>query len=330
MHALVLAAALLCPAAQDAPATKPPAPKPAAPPAGQPADSAAASGGAGGAAPADKAAAGEKPAPGALPPVEPPPALTPAKATELDRVIKQLRADKVEYRKTMEKQVIAFGRGAIPALAAAATTNHPGQMDAIANCLIALADLRDRDFVVECVGSKLPTLRRFAARKAADYDVPAVLDAIAPLLKDGDTVVRNEAALSLVTCGREEGLDVLVLIFSDERERVLKALPGVAGKGDHAPVAARLQLNPEREKLEPQVTAKERIAAVQLLHAMGDPASERLLMTALDDKHNVVQREAINALRDLLEKKPPLDGTSIFQQINEVKRLKEVWTGRPS
>jgi len=319
MHALLLAAALLLPAAQEAPKpAEPPKPAPAAAPAPapNPADTPAAG---------DKAAA-DKAAPGALPPVEPPPALTPAKASELDRAIKQLRADKVEYRKNMEKQVIAFGRGAIPALAVAATTTHAGQMESIANCLIALADLRDRDFVVECVGSKLPTLRRFAARKAADYDLPEVLDALAPLLKDSDAIARNEAALSLVTCGREQGLDVLVLIFAEQRERVLKALPGVAGKGDHEPVANRLKLDPEREKLEPQVTAKERVAAVQLLHAMGDRDAQRLLVGALDDKHNLVQREAINALRDLLEQKPPLDGTSIFQQINEVKRLKELWS----
>lgn len=304
MRALLLHAALaLCaPAAQDGRA---------APQAG------------GGTAPAAAAAAD-------LPPVEAPPALTVVQAEDLGRLVKLLRADKAEYRAAMEARVLAFGRGAIPALAKAATTNHPGQMDAIDNCLVALADARDRDFTTECLASKLPVLRRFAAREIGQLGQASLLDGLLPLLADADEVARNEAALALVAGGREEGLDVLVLIFkSTWRERVLAALPGVAGKGDHAPVAHRLELDARREREEPEVAAKERIAAVELLHAVADGAAQSLLVRALDDKHNVVQREAINALRDLLEHKGPLEGSSIFQQITEVKRLKDVWTGRP-
>jgi hypothetical protein len=68
---------------------------------------------------------------------------------------------------------------------------------------------------------------------------------------------------------------------------------------------------------------------VELLAAIGDYGSMRLLVRALDDKHNVVQREAINSLRKLIEHKGPMEGTSIFQQINEVKRLKQVWAELP-
>ena len=86
-----------------------------------------------------------------------------------------------------------------------------------------------------------------------------------------------------------------------------------------------LTIDQKREREEPEVAAKERIAAVAVLHAIGDKPAQVLLMQTLEDHHNVVQRDAINALRDLLEQQPPMQGGSIFQQIKEVERLRKVW-----
>jgi HEAT repeat protein len=286
----------------------------------------------------DKPAAPAAPAPstddppaarGSLPPIEPPPALSAMEAEKLKRAIKKLRNDNAKYRHAAEQEVIAFGRGAIPLLEEAATTKDEAMMDALVNALCGVADARDRDRVESNLASQLIPLRRFAAREAGDIGLPELLDRIIPLLGDSDRPTQVEAALSLVRNGREEGLAVLTLAYGGSYgpgwdDRVLAALPGIANKGPHLEAATLLTIDPEREKAEPDVASNERLAAVKLLHAIGDPAATALLVRALDDHHNVVQREAINALRDLLEHKGPLEASSIFQQLNEVKRLKDV------
>jgi HEAT repeat protein len=286
----------------------------------------------------DKPAAPAAPAPstddppaarGSLPPIEPPPALSAMEAEKLKRAIKKLRNDNAKYRHAAEQEVIAFGRGAIPLLEEAATTKDEAMMDALVNSLCGVADARDRDRVEANLASQLIPLRRFAAREAGDIGLPELLDRIIPLLGDADRPTQVEAALSLVRNGREEGLAVLTLAYGGSYgpgwdDRVLAALPGIANKGPHLEAATLLTIDPEREKAEPDVASNERLAAVKLLHAIGDPAATALLVRALDDHHNVVQREAINALRDLLEHKGPLEASSIFQQLNEVKRLKDV------
>jgi len=327
MLAALLQAALLVPPLQDtgAPpdqdAPTPAAQGQAAPGAEQPSDPDA---------PAAERAPGTLPSPPAeLPAVEPPPPLSAARIEELGRELSKLRAQNPGALKAAEDSVIAFGRGALPTLTKAATSNHPGQMEALVVCLTALADYRDRDLVEDSLQSPLPVLRRFAARKTGEYALPALVDKLPPMLEDKDEAVRLEATLALMANGREDGLAIAAKAFgSPARARVLQRLPSIAGKGAHAMLEGMLRIDPEREKEEAEAAAKERLTAVVLLHAIGDEAAKLLLVKALDDKHNVVQREAINSLRDLLEDQGPLDKSSIFQQINEVKRLKELWQKR--
>jgi len=260
------------------------------------------------------------------PPVQPPPTLEPAKVQELQREIDKLRNNNEEGRAKSEAVVIAFGRGAIPFLVEQAHTRHAGQQAGLVNCLLALADMNDRDLVASSLTSEHVTLRRFAARKAGQLELPALLDALPPLLKDSDEEVRTEAALALVAHGNEAGLPVAAFALTGPlRDRARAAIRGVAGKGKHENIGALLVIDPKREREEPDAAAKERLAAVDVLYAIGDDASIALLVTALDDHHNLVQRAAINALRDLLEQQGPMVGSSIFQQIKEVERLKEVY-----
>jgi HEAT repeat protein len=260
------------------------------------------------------------------PPIQPPPTLEPAKVQALQREIEKLRNNNAEGRAKSEAVVIEYGRGAIPFLVEQAHTRHAGQQAGLVNCLLALADMNDREMVASSLTSEHVTLRRFAARKAGELELPALLDALPPLLKDADEEVRTEAALALVAHGREEGLPVAAFALTGPlRDRARAAIRGVAGKGKHENIGALLVIDPKREREEPEVAAKERLAAVDVLYAIGDDASVALLVGALDDHHNLVQRAAINALRELLEQQGPMVGSSIFQQIKEVERLKEVY-----
>jgi len=260
------------------------------------------------------------------PPIQPPPTLEPAKVQALQREIDKLRNNNAEARAKTEAVVIDYGRGAIPFLVAEGHTGHEGQQAGLVNCLLALADMNDRELVATSLTSQYVTLRRFATRKAGELELPALLEALPPLLKDTDEQVRTEAALALVAHGNEAGLPVAAFALNGPlRDRARAAIHGVAGKGKHENIGALLVIDAKREREEPDVASKERLAAVDVLYAIGDDASIALLVGALDDHHNLVQRAAINALRDLLEQQGPMVGSSIFQQIKEVERLKEVY-----
>ena len=281
----------------------------------------------------------------ALPTPEPPPALTSAKIQKLGRSIKKLTSKKTKARLLAEEDILEFGRGAIPVLVKEAATTSPYKQLSVQRCLIALADLRDWDLVEAKLESPQVALRRFAARKAGELQLEHLIETLELLLEDADSEVRLEAAVALASLGSETSLGALAeaytQIFRLEQDedtnrsdetleaslqvgvRIRASLPGLAGLGNHATLIARLKSDPALEKTNPEKAALDRQSAIAMLMTIGDEAAIAGISRALDDTHNVVQRDAINALRHLLEDQPPFSGGSIFQQINEVKRLKE-------
>lgn len=264
----------------------------------------------------------------ALPPAAPPPELSRTDEARLERYLKALRNSNAEKRAETEADIAALGRGAIPGLVDAATTDHEGKIDGLVACLVALTTIDDRDLVATSIDSELVALRRFAVRKAGALGLPSHLDRLAGRLSDEDADVRLGAALALVANKREDAVVALVPHVGGPREaEVLAAVRGLRDAGPHTSLRAMLSVDKEREKRDPEGYASERIAVVALLHAIGDAAARSTLTQALDDPHNLVQRRAIDALRDLVEGQGPFEATSIFQQIKEVERLKQVLRG---
>lgn len=278
---------------------------------------------------------------------EAPPALSTAEEARLLRTLKKLTTSKEAAREKAVEEVVAFGRGALPVLVEEASTSHPDKQAGLLACLLALADARDREIVAAAQQSEHVVLRRFAARKSGELGLPELVAGLPPLLEDEDPQVRREAALALVAQGDETGLEQVAAAWvatlpapPDPRKggpmpevdaeglalqaRILAVLPGVADQGRHAALAALLQRDPVREKEQPAEAAAERRAGVAMLAAIGDDAAVLALASALDDPHNLVQRDAIDALRRILEDAGPFQGGSIFAQIGEVERLKEL------
>ncbi len=291
----------------------------------------------------------------ALPAPEAPPALSATDKAKLDRVIKKLTSKKTKARLIAEQGVLEFGRAAIPILLEEAKTTSTVKQASIQSCLVRLADMRDWDLVEAQLEATPPAplaLRRFAARKAGELQLLHLIPQLEPLLEDGDTELRLEAAVGLASLGTEAGLGALAEVYTtiyrveqgrqgDEKlsaeetaasleqgERIRQALAGLADHGRHEALSARLKVDPKADGTNAEGAALDRQSAIALLEAIGDRQAVHGIARALDDSHNIVQREAINALRQLVEQAEPFSGGSIFQQINEVKRLKDVLARR--
>jgi HEAT repeat protein len=282
-----------------------------------------------------------------LPAPEPPPELRSTDQQKVGRAFKKLTSRKDAARRAAMDDILAFGRGAVPMLVEEADTTSEAKRSSLTHCLLALTDMRDWDLVESQVQSPLLALRRFAARKAGELALVHLTDELLELLDDEDGEVRLESAIAVTALGDEAGLSALVdahlPIFreellsrdpkakravdpthADQGARILAALPRLADVGLHQTLSSRLAIDPKRVREDPEGAAIERQAAIAMLRALGDRASRQALTKALDDPHNLVQRDAINALRQLLEDKSAFAGGSIFQQIEEVNRLKKI------
>lgn len=285
--------------------------------------------------PASASAQDEAPS---LPPTEAPPALTAVQEQKLDRALGKLRQNDAGRRAPAEAEVIAFGRGALPALEQATTTDHVGLMAGLQRCLVSLADLRDRELLERAATSERVVLRRFAAEAAGRLAWPAFHERLPALLADADGDVSLLAALSLAQVGREEGLGRMVDAWVAGRAAeggsdrwsapIQSALAGLAGKGPHIALIARLTPDKQLEKEDPRASAEIRLAAVAMLRLLADEAAVRGLGKALEDSHNLVQQAAIDAVRQLVEGQPPFQGAT-FQQIKELERLRLVMKSWP-
>jgi HEAT repeat protein len=288
-------------------------------------------------------------------PAEAPPELSALNQQKLGRAIKKLRNSNAKKRAELEDDVIAFGRGALPSLAEATTTDHAGKMAALQRCLVELVDMRDRLFVADALESKLVVMRRFAAQASGKLGTVPLLKLLPAALDDEDEDVRTRAALSLTENGIETALGVLVDTYlastkileedpedkpsrgsrkqKDDTDRwsetILAALAHLHGAGRHEALLERLEIDKRLERDDPRTSSAVRLAAVTMLATIGDEASVRGLARGLEDHHNIVQQESINALRRLVEDKPPFQGAT-FQQIKELERLKALlkhWHG---
>jgi len=275
-----------------------------------------------------------------LPAVEDPPTLSGPDGAKLTREIKKLRNSHVKKRGESEAKVIAYGRGALPRLMAM-KTDHAGMLDGLHTCMVTLVDARDRLLVAEALTDDRTSMRAFGVDAAAKLGTPDLIAALPARLADEDATVRLKAALGLAQHGREDGLGGLVDAWvagqSEEKGadrwnvEILAACEGLRGAGRHEELVARLEPDKLLEKTDPRASAAIRIAAVDLLRHIGDEAAVQGLRRALEDSHNLVQQNAINAVRDVVEDQPKFQGAT-FQQIRELERLRDLlrtWKGFP-
>lgn len=260
---------------------------------------------------------------GTPPALEPPPELSVTVRNKVTRALKKFTSKKEQARASQVETVLEAGRGAVPLLVEHAETTSEEKQAEVAHCLTVLADGRDRFEIEDWLESEHVALRRAGATLAGRIATERLVRGLPRLLEDEDAAVRFETALSLAATGQDDGVDVLVERFDESTAaRIVEAAAGLAGTGSHSRLRKHLIVDEEAAKRDPHAAALPRRAAVAMLEGIGDRAAISALSKVLDDPHSLVQLDAIDALRKLLEDAEPFNATSIFAQIKEVERLK--------
>jgi HEAT repeat protein len=249
------------------------------------------------------------------PPVYPP--LSALHKEQVKRLFSQFKNRNPEKRREAEKDMIAIGRGAVPDLLENGDTRHDHQGECIYRCLMALLDGRDLYTLKNGYKSKAPRMRLLSVVKISSLKKPELAEFLKGAMKDEDDKIRLEAALGLLALKDPGGIGEIIEKVAETRKdppkRLLEDLPLLHGKVYDSLFTPYLikHENPDVK-----------IAAAQVITAIGDPRLKSVLGRALDDPHNIVKTAAVNALRKLIRNEEPRTFSTVFELVETVDAWK--------
>jgi len=247
------------------------------------------------------------------------PKLKPVYREKCKRLIRSFMNKNPKKRRKFEQDMIKFGRAAIPYMLDNANVKKAEQQECIYNCLFELMDEQDVETLkTTCYQSKHEIMKRLAVCKIASFEKPSHLNFLKFATKDKDPVLRLEAALGLVAIKDASGVGEIIMKVSENKrttpKRLLANMPRLKGK------AYESMFTPYLVKHEnPDV----RRSAVKVLLAINDINLKRIIGKALEDPHNLVKTEAVNALRQLVNKEKPKSYRNVFELVEEVNKWKK-------
>lgn len=232
----------------------------------------------------------------------------------------RVRASARQFRKPQEKlheeanrKLIAIGAGVAPVLIpmindrAESTNEHLfAVLDAVTNKTHASLLARE---------AKRPSVewRRYLMRKLAGFHDADMAAVFKPALKDKDPDITIYAGLGLLSLGKHDGLDIVLLAakqrwteFGDITSKVLPA--GRSGKC----------ALPVFEKIA-SARPTDQMAGLRLLRYLMVKDQGMMLRTYLKSSDFAVKKEAINTAR-VLNGEKPLEKLSSFQAIDQAKK----------
>ncbi len=241
---------------------------------------------------------------------------------ELLRCYRSYRSAKEEeVRQKCEKQIAAFGKGGIPVLLLAVTNAKDEHVEPTYRLLNLLVGPEDVDLLLENTKSRKRNLRLYVLRACARLAQPKHSKAFEASLADEDSEIRFWASLAASRAGSVAGLEELKKVVND-RWKNLAAEIQAALEGIRGPEAVK---NISRDLYSEELMVQ--LAAMRLLGCAGDSSAVAMLSPFLDQSDNRLKEGAVNALRGIIDRKPPVENLSVFQLIEEANRWKERLAG---
>lgn len=253
------------------------------------------------------------------------PKLASGKQDELLAKLTLFKRASPERVKEIAKEIQGYGKGAVPLLLAPLQKAEPEWKARLLATLDALTDATDAARLLQSANSKTPAIRQYAIRRASLFAKAEHAPVFVKALEDTDLENRFYAALGASRAGALEGISPLFELagarWDTQKSEILAALNGVRG------AAATGKIRALFEKKEDESA----ILALRLLAGAGDASAVPGIAAYLDSTDNRFKEEAINALRGIVDRAPPLENVSAFDLIDLAKQWKDkLKTWKPS
>jgi hypothetical protein len=195
--------------------------------------------------------------------------------------------------------------------------NAPKVNVRVARVLDAVTAKEHAPLLADAHKSRIAAVRRYVVARMAALHAVDHADVHRKLLKDGDPEVAFGAALGLAAAGETAQLEpVLVRCVAEWPElgaRVTHALAPAKGEASSRWLLDRIAGKKDLEQ----------IAGLRLLRAVGVKEHAAEIRKLLDASSHQVKKEAINALRVIVDGEPPIEDLSVFQVIEMATAMKK-------
>lgn len=224
----------------------------------------------------------------------------------------QFRKPQAELHEKAKKQLIAIGAGVAPILIPMVNDRHDGLNEHLFAVLEAVITKEHAALLAR--ETKRPSIewRRYLMRKLATFHDADIAPIMAAALKDKDADIVFYAGLGMLSLGKHDGLDAVLLAakqrWTEFGPLVGKVLP--AGRSNPAAM-------PIFEKIA-SARATDQMAGLRLLRYLMVKDQSMLLRQYLQSSDFTVKREAINTAR-VLHGEKPLEKLASFQAIEMAK-----------
>ncbi len=216
-----------------------------------------------------------------------------------------------------ETELAGLGAGIEPMMVVRlGNTKTTRQANTIAGVLDAAVPAEYAPLVAEHARDRHPEVRRWSIGWLARHPAEAQRDALEHATEDKDEIVAFRASAGLVALG---SIDDLQRVFETCKEDwpthaefVAAVLPAARGTAAADWVLARM----------PADDVRARITGLRLLRNLAPKEYAGKIVPYLDAEQHAVKKEAVNALRGIVDGDAPLEDLSVFQVIDLAKKWK--------
>ena len=252
-------------------------------------------------------------------PVEKPawPKLETGQRERLEQLFKNLASKNEELRDAAEAELQGIGAAAAPLMIAHLSDLAINVNESLLRVLPRVTAAEHAPLLAQLIGSRRLAIRQFVAQRLAELHPPEMGPVFRAALRDRDASVVFLAKVGLAGIGDLEFMDAVFERCSTDwngwREVMARAL-----RGAHGEKATHWLLERMTEG-----TARDRVTGLRLLRTVGVRSAAGRIAGYLDSESHNVKKEAINALRAIVDGEPPLDELSVFEAIEMAKKWKE-------
>ena len=243
------------------------------------------------------------------------PELTSAQESALAGHCKMLRRTVKEERiAEIELSLVEMGAGATPHLISRMSDHRKNINDSISLVLDQITTAEHAPLLAEFAQDRKTAVRSYVVRRLTEFCTPEMADVFRRAREDKDEGIAFQAALGLASAGDGSAIGVIFDHCMDDwltdAARVSAALEPCRSPDTAQWVLRRMEGTDERAV----------VTGLRLLRSVGTVDKAALIGRFLQHESQTVKKEAINALRVVVDGDEPLEKLPVFKTIEMAKQ----------